>query len=65
MEIKHGITGNYYITSPHKSQVVSICQYIDKAPSSIYWSDKYQCWCARVKCKKHKDNLRFLVKKMK
>lgn len=64
MKIQYGITGNWYITSIHKSQVISICQFIGKAKSSIYYSDKYNCWCARIKCKLHKENLKQFVEKL-
>lgn len=58
MKIKYGLTGNYYIISPHKSQVQSICQYIGKSINSVYYNKKHQVWVARIKSKKHKNLLR-------
>jgi hypothetical protein len=58
MTIKYGITGNYYVTSLDKSELVVVCNAIDKSETSIKWHDKYKCWVFRVKDKTTKVKLK-------
>jgi len=58
MILKHGITGNFYVTSLEKSELVDLCKIIDKSTSSIKWHKKYKCWVFRVKDAKTKIKLK-------
>jgi len=60
MDIRHGITGNKYVTSSNKQDVIDICLILDKSINSIYWSKKYKVWAIRIKSKKHKHMLRYV-----
>ena len=58
MTFKHGITGNYYVTSLEKSELVIVCRAIGKSEVSIKWHEKYNCWVFRVKEKAMKKKLK-------
>ncbi len=55
MKYKVGLGGNYYYTSLNKNELVNICNIIGKAPSSIYWNDKYKTYVIRIKSAFHKE----------
>lgn len=54
MEIKYGITGNYYIYSLNKEEVLKITIWLNRSVNSIYWNNKYQKWVLRIKRKSDK-----------
>lgn len=56
MKIQYGITGNYYVTSIIKEDIIKICKLIFKAESSIYFNKKYKVWTIRIK-DQHQKNL--------
>lgn len=58
MEIKYGITGNYYAFSKDKNDLIELCTQINKAVNSIYWNTKYEYWVIRIKSKVHKKLLK-------
>jgi hypothetical protein len=58
MKINYGITGNYYITSDSKEELIGICQLIQRAVSSIYYNKKYKIWAIRIKDKSTKNLIR-------
>ena len=58
MEVRVGITGNYYITSNNRDELVDACKIISKSIKSIYWSTKYKVWAVRSKSKKHKKKIK-------
>lgn len=57
-KISYGITGNYYVTSIIKSELVKVCKKIGKSPNSISWHEKYQTFVFRVKNKTQKNKLK-------
>lgn len=64
MNVKHGITGNKYILGT-REEVENICDKIGKARSSIRYTEKYDCYVARIKSKKHKGELyKLAIKKI-
>lgn len=56
-----GLGGNRYVICSSKFRLECFCYKIEKAPSSIYWSIKYNCWTIRVKSKYHKMRLAALI----
>lgn len=62
MEIKYGITGNYYVYSDNKDDLKAICNMIDKAESSIYFNKKYSVYSIRIKNKYHKKLIKTFLK---
>lgn len=62
MEIKYGITGNYYVYSDNKDDLISVCKLINKAESSIYFNKKYSVYSIRIKNKYHKKLIKTFLK---
>lgn len=56
MQIQHGITGNRYVLGT-EAEVKYVCRNIDKSESSACYVERYGCWCARIKAKRHKRKL--------
>jgi hypothetical protein len=58
MRFVYGITGNYYVTSLDKTELVDVCQRIGKSEVAIKWYDSDVGWVIRVKDKKTKIKLK-------
>ena len=47
--IRFGVSGNVYVFCKIKSPLIRVCRDIGKAQSAIYWNDKHECFCFKVK----------------
>lgn len=63
IKIQYGLTGNFYITVDTQSELYSILDYIGKSRRSIYFNNKYNKYCVRIKAKHHKQKIK-TVKEM-
>jgi hypothetical protein len=61
VNVRYGITGNYYVTSDIKAELVEVCKQIFKSSNSIYWNKKHKVWAIRIKSKKHKSRVKKLL----
>lgn len=52
--LRVGIGGNRYVVCSIAEPLVDVCEHIDKSASSIYWSDRFECYAIRIKNKRHK-----------
>lgn len=59
---KMGLNGNYYVYCNSKEPLEVVCEAINKAPSSIYFSKEYNVWAIKAKIKKHIDKLKMIKK---
>ena len=58
IEINYGITGNYYVTSDSKDELIEVCNKIDKSINSTKWHTKHKKFVIRIKDKKTKAKLK-------
>jgi hypothetical protein len=64
MKIQYGLTGNWYVTSENKEDLVGMCVTLNRKISCIQWSSKYNTWVIRVKDKKQKLILKIISKNL-
>lgn len=60
LQIRHGITGNYYAFCINKEPVIQFCLQINKPTSCIYFNKKYNVWVIRIKSKQSKEIIKNL-----
>lgn len=57
-KIRYGLTGNYYVTSESKEEVIEASLLIGKALSSIYYNSKFKVYVIRIKSWIHKRKIK-------